>query len=97
MEAMITRRDPDEKPGDAYGQDQSIALKTAIEIFTRNGAYAMRHDDRVGSIAVGKLADLIVLDRNLFEIEPERIDSTKVLLTLFEGVEVHRDGAFETR
>jgi predicted amidohydrolase YtcJ len=97
MEAMITRRDPDNTAGDAYGQDQSVALEAAIDIFTRNGAYAMRHDDRVGTIAIGKLADMIVLDRNLFDIDPEGIDSTKVLLTLFEGVEVHRDSAIKAR
>jgi predicted amidohydrolase YtcJ len=40
---------------------------------------------------------MIVLDRNLFDIDPEGIDSTKVLLTLFEGVEVHRDSAIKAR
>ena len=43
----------------------------------------------VGSIEVGKLADLIVLDRNLFEIDPADISDTRVLLTLFAGKPVH--------
>ena len=42
-----------------------------------------------GSIEVGKLADLIVLDKNLFDLEPKDISDAKVLLTLFEGKPVY--------
>jgi predicted amidohydrolase YtcJ len=48
-------------------------------------AYQLRLDDRVGSIEVGKLADLVVLDRNLFEVRPREIHATKVLMTLMNG------------
>ena len=44
-----------------------------------------------GSIEVGKLADLAILDRNLFDIPPTEISDAKVLLTLFEGKVVHGD------
>lgn len=91
MEAMVTRRNPDDSPGAPYSEAEAIDLATAIRIFTRNGAYAMRHADRVGTITTGKLADFIVLRENLFDIPPERIDSTEVLLTVLEGAEVHRD------
>ena len=91
MEAMITRRDPDTGSGEPFVAEQAVDLATAIRIFTRNGAYAMRHDSRVGTIETGKAADLIVLAENLFEMQPERIDSTRVLLTLLEGEEVYRD------
>lgn len=91
---MLTRRNPDTAPGEAYNADQAVDLPTAIRIFTRNGAYAMRHDDRVGSISVGKMADMIVLEQSLFDVDPESIDSTRVLLTIFNGKEVHRDPAF---
>jgi len=94
MEAMLTRRNPDTAPGEAYTADQAVDLPAAIRIFTRNGAYAMRHDDRVGSISVGKMADMIVLEQSLFDVDPESIDSTRVLLTIFNGKEVHRDPAF---
>lgn len=97
MEAMVTRRNPDGQPGEAYAADQSIDLETAIKIFTLNGAYAMRHGDRVGKIAIGQTADLIVLERSLFEVTPAEIDSTKVLLTIVEGEEVYRDPSFVTR
>jgi predicted amidohydrolase YtcJ len=48
-------------------------------------------EKETGSIEVGKFADLVVLDQNLFEIETHDISETKVLLTLFEGQEVYRD------
>jgi hypothetical protein len=91
MEAMITRRDPDVDSGEEFVPDQAIDLATAIRIFTRNGAYAMRHDDRVGSIEVNKSADMIVLEDNLFEIPADRIGDTRVALTLLNGDVVYRD------
>jgi predicted amidohydrolase YtcJ len=85
IEAMVTRRDPyGEEPG-SLGPEQAIPLADALAIFTRNGASALRMEKESGSIEVGKSADLIVLDRNLFEIPPEEISDTRVLETVFEG------------
>ncbi|MDF2179801.1 amidohydrolase [Aliiglaciecola sp. CAU 1673] len=69
---------------------EQISLEQAIAAYTINGAYNLRQEDRVGSIKAGKLADLIVLDRNLFKIPPNTIDQTKVILTLVDGEEVFR-------
>lgn len=93
IEAMVTRRDPYGVAPGALGAEQAIPLADAIAIFTRNGAYAMRMEKDSGSIEVGKLADLIVLDRNLFEIPVEQISDTVVQETVFEGRVVHRDAA----
>ncbi len=54
-----------------------------------NGAYVSFTDDRVGSIEVGKLADLVLLDRDLFAAGPGGIADARVLLTLSEGDVVH--------
>jgi predicted amidohydrolase YtcJ len=51
-------------------------------------------EDEIGSIEVGKLADLIVLDRNILEIPASEIHTTSVLLTFFEGQEVYRSEAY---
>jgi len=59
--------------------------------FTINAAYLNFQDDRTGSIEKGKLADLIVLDHNLFTIKPEAISDAKELLTLMGGVPVYGD------
>lgn len=91
LEAMITRRDPKTNIGDKLGE--GIDLKTGIRILTINGAMAMMHEDRTGSIEVGKLADFIILDQNLFDLEKagrvDRISDTHVLQTIFEGRVVH--------
>ena len=71
--------------------EERIDLETAITAFTLNAAFLNKHEQDTGSIEVGKLADLIVLDRNLFELDPADISETKVLLTLFEGRPVHGD------
>lgn len=64
---------------------QELTLEKAIKAYTLNGAYVMRQEDKVGSIEVGKLADFVVLDRNLFEISENSIDQTKVFMTVFNG------------
>ena len=69
--------------------EESIDLKTAIDAFTINAAYVNNLETETGSLEVGKLADLVVLDRNLFEIEVHDISETNALLTLFEGRIVH--------
>lgn len=69
---------------------ESIGLKDAIRIATLNGAISVGWGDINGSIEVGKLANMIVLDRNLFEIPPGEIGGTVVLKTVFEGDVVYR-------
>jgi len=88
LEAMVTRRDPYADGIEVLGPEQAIPLADALTIFTRNGAEAMRIGDQSGSIEVGKTADMIVLDQNLFEIPPEKISQTNVLKTLTDGKEV---------
>jgi len=64
------------------------SLEEAITATTINGAYANFLDEEIGSIAVGKLADLVVLDQNLFEIDVEKIPQTRIVMTFFEGKRV---------
>jgi predicted amidohydrolase YtcJ len=71
-------------PG-ALAPGQAIPLADAIRISTRDGAMATRLERDTGSIERGKSADLIVLDRNLLEIAPEKISETQVVETVFEG------------
>ena len=61
--------------------------------FNNDGAYANFLEQDTGSLEVGKAADLVVLDRNLFEIPASEINNAKVLFTLFEGKEVYRDNS----
>ena len=72
-------------------RDPRVYLEDILESIRRINAYVNGIDDVSGSIAVGKLADLVVLDRNLFAIPAKEISETKVLLTLFGGKPVHGD------
>jgi hypothetical protein len=88
IETAVTRTDADADDA-PFMPEETIDLATALAAFTINSAYVNGIDDVSGSIAVGKLADLIVLDRNLFEIPAKEISETEVLLTLFGGRPVH--------
>ena len=93
IETAVTRRGAFDEPMPVFIPEERIDLETALVAFTINAAYVNKQEDKTGSIEVGKLADLIVLDRNLFEIEPADISETRVLLTLFAGNPVHGDPA----
>lgn len=69
--------------------DQRLDLAQAICASTLGGARQLRLDDRIGSIEVGKRADLVVIERNLFEIDPHDIASTRVVMTLMDGRFTH--------
>ncbi|MDA0681507.1 MAG: amidohydrolase family protein [Proteobacteria bacterium] len=70
-------------------EKERIDVHSAIEAFTINGAKLMGHDDKVGSIETGKLADLVVLSQNIVDLaqngEPYKIAETKVTTTIFNG------------
>lgn len=86
MEGLVTRQNPGgEFSGQALWPEQALDIATALEIFTINSARAIGMADTVGSIEVGKSADLIVIDRNVLEIPADEIADTKVLTTWFEG------------
>jgi len=73
----------------ALAPNEAIGLAEAIRAMTIDSAYLMSQEKEVGSIELGKMADMIVLDKNLFEIPPEEINTTKVLVTVFDGEVVY--------
>jgi len=90
----ITRCIPGETdPNEILGPNERMSLEDMITGYTINGAYANFVENDTGSIEVGKKADLVVLDRNLFDIPETEIADTNVLLTLFEGKAIYRDAA----
>lgn len=94
IEVAITHREPSKGPGPAWLPEEQIALPDAIAGYTIGGAYLDFTEKETGSIEAGKAADLIVLDKNLFEIPPSQIHGVKVLWTLLEGKEVYRAKGF---
>jgi hypothetical protein len=62
-----------------------VDLPTAIAMYTVNAAYANQQERETGSIEVGKLADLVVLERNLFDVDSREIHSVRVMRTILGG------------
>ena len=94
LEVSMTRRPPgadiSERP---KNPDSALNLTEAIEAYTINGARLIGIDDLTGTLEVGKRADLIVLDRNITEIDANQIHETQVLMTMMDG-QVRHDFLF---
>lgn len=88
IESMVTRTDPTGASEETLWPEQSVDLATTIRIFTQNGAIANKAGDFSGSLEVGKDADFIVLDRNIFEVPITEVGETEVLMSVVGGREV---------
>jgi predicted amidohydrolase YtcJ len=91
IEVALTRRHPGASEGERLSPDERVTLEDALRNYTLNAAYALNVDDRSGSLTVGKSADLIVVDRDVFKVRENEIAKTRVLVTLFAGEAVHGD------
>jgi predicted amidohydrolase YtcJ len=89
IETAVTRMGSLGETTEPFLPEQRIDLPSAIAAFTINAAYLNNIDHITGSIEVGKLADLIVLDRNLFDIAASEISKAKVLQTLMDGKTIY--------
>lgn len=85
IQVAVTRRALDDAGGAPWLPREAIDLSTALKAYTINGAFLDRQETLTGSIEVGKAADLVVLDRNLFDIPAREIHLARVLLTVLEG------------
>lgn len=75
-----------------YRPDESISLEQAIIAYTLGAAYAEFEEESKGSISVGKLADMVVLSQNIFEIPMNQIHATESVLTIIDGEIVYDNG-----
>jgi len=82
-------------PKEVLWPEERATREQMIASFTINGAYANFLENTTGSIEVGKAADLIVLDKNLFTVPVDQISQAKVILTFFAGKEVFSDGTIK--
>ena len=88
--AAVTRQTVNQEPPEGWFPEERITVEDAIRAYTLNGAYSTFEEDRKGSITVGKLADIAVLNRNLLTCEPTEILTTEVLYTIVGGEIVYR-------
>lgn len=88
MEVAVTRTPDDDRTAPPFLPDERLTLPEALRAFTAGSAHA-QHLDEAGSLAVGRLADLVVLDRDLFDRAQGAIGEARVLATFVDGVPVH--------
>jgi predicted amidohydrolase YtcJ len=87
--AAITRQAADGAPPDGWAPEQRLTREEALRSFTIDAAYAAHQDTRSGSLEAGKLADLVILSRDVMKAAPRDILTTTVLLTVSGGQVTH--------
>lgn len=90
IETAIRREDPDDRIQGVLNENERMTLVEMLKAYTINAAYLMHQENLTGSIEVGKAADLIILERNLYDIPIEEISEVRVLETIIEGKTVYR-------
>ncbi|MBA2525850.1 MAG: amidohydrolase [Pyrinomonadaceae bacterium] len=83
--AAVTRRTLDGKNPQGWVPEQKISVEEAVRAYTVASAYAEFQDTVKGSITPGKLADLVMLSRDIYKIDPKEIEKVKVVLTIVDG------------
>ena len=85
IKAAVTRQTLDGKHPDGWVPEQKLTLDEAVRAFTVGSAYAEFAEHVKGTITPGKLADLVMLDRDIYQIKPADIDKARVVLTVMDG------------
>jgi predicted amidohydrolase YtcJ len=85
IQTAVTRQTSEGLPKDGFVPSQRLSVAEAIRGYTLGAAFAGFREKTEGSLEPGKIADLIILSQNLFQIDPHTIDKTKVLTTVVGG------------
>lgn len=91
LKAAVTRQTLDGKNPSGWVPEQRISLEEAVRAYTVGSAYAEFQEKVKGSLTPGKLADLVVLDRDIFKIDPAELDRAKVVMTVVDGRVVYEE------
>lgn len=83
--AAVTRRTLDGRNPNGWAPAQKISVEAAVRAYTVGSAFAEFQENEKGTITPGKLADLVILSRDIFKIDPQEIDQTKVVMTILDG------------
>jgi predicted amidohydrolase YtcJ len=91
--AAVTRRTLDGKHPNGWIPEQKISVEEAVRAYTVGSAYSEFQEKEKGAIASGKLADLVILSRDIFKIDPKEIEKVKVVMTIMDGRVVYEASA----
>ena len=83
--AAVTRRTLDGKNPNGWVPEQKISVEETVRAYTFGSAYAESQENEKGTITPGKLADLVILSRDIFKINPNEIENVKVVMTIMDG------------
>jgi hypothetical protein len=92
LQAAVTRQTLDGRNPGGWNPLEKISVAEAVQGYTVGSAYAEFAEDKKGTLAPGRLADLVMLDQDVFSIDPAEIGRTRVVLTLMDGRVVHDAG-----
>ena len=83
--ASVTRQDAKGSPPGGWHPEQKLTMEETLRAYTSGSAFAAFEEDRLGVLKPGYRADLIVLDRDPFKVEPRAVLETKVKMTVVDG------------
>lgn len=95
LQTALTRKTAEGKPEGGFVPAEAVSLQDGIKAYTLGAAFAARREKKEGSLESGKLADLIIVDQDLFKIPATQIDKTQVLLTMVGGRTVYESEEFK--
>lgn len=81
----VTRKNINGEPKEGWIPSERLTVDEAVKLFTKYAAYASYTEDENGTIETGKNADFVVLEKDLYEIDPDEIKTTKVDMTILGG------------
>jgi predicted amidohydrolase YtcJ len=85
IQCAVTRQDLGGFPEKGLVAEEALSVYEAVALYTKNAAYCSNEEHIKGTISVGKYADFILLDKDIFEVEPNEISKIKVLRTVLGG------------
>lgn len=94
--AAVTRQHPDDRESPPWYPEERITVYQAVWGYTMGAALASGEEHLKGSLTPGKFADLVVMDQDIFAVDPARLTATKILGTMVGGRWVYRHAAFDT-
>jgi len=91
IKAAVTRQTLDGKNPNGWIPEQKLTIDETVRAYTVGSAYAEFADKVKGSLMPGKLADLVILDRDIYKVDPGQIDQARVVLTVCDGKIVYEE------